>query len=177
MSDTLADTYPLAMRILHWLIALLIIGLLAVGFIMTSLDRDSQWHGTLYHLHKSFGVTVLALAVVRLALRLTLPVPPLPSVIPAVERFLAHAGHWALYLFMFLMPVSGWIMSNSFGQPATWFGFSLPRIVTTDRVRGALASDIHYYGAWTLILLLAGHISAVLFHYLRQRVNLLRRML
>lgn len=172
-----SDKYPFSIRLLHWLIALFIIALLTVGFVMTGMDKADPLRGTLYGLHKSFGVTVLMLAVLRLSLRLKLGTPPLPAVIPALERTLAGLGHGTLYAFMFLMPISGYVMSTSYGLPVKWFGLALPRLVDVDKARGALAADIHYFAAYALIGLLAAHVGAVAFHYFRQRVNLLRRML
>ena len=74
------------------------------------------------------------------------------------------------------MPISGYTMSTSFGLSVHWFGVTLPKLMGVDKERGALAADIHGYGAWVLIALICGHVGAVLWHYLRQHINLLRRM-
>jgi len=177
MQQSLIEKYPLAIRILHWLIAVMIIGLLAVGLYMTGLSRDNPNRALLYGLHKSFGVTVLVLAFVRLGLRLKLGVPKLPEVIPWIEQKLAELGHYALYGFMIAMPLSGYIMSNSFGLTVKWFGIELPRLVTIDKARGLLALDAHTYMAYALIGLIVVHAGAVVLHYIKHRVNLLNRMI
>ncbi len=173
----MTEKYPLTIRLLHWLMALLIIGLLIVGFVMSSLPNGDPMHGTLVSLHKSFGITVLALALVRLVLRLTLALPPLPESIPRRERLLAHLGHWRSYGFMVAMPLSGYLMSASYGLPVKCLGILVPRAVSIDKARGEQAWDIHSYGAYALVIMLLLHVGAVLLHYLRERVNLLKRML
>ena len=173
---TTSSKYPLSIRILHWLMAIIIICLLAVGLIMSDMPKTDPLRGTLYSLHKSFGVTILMLFVLRLALRLKLGKPPLPDSIPRSERILAELGHWALYGFMVAMPVSGYLMSTSYGLPVKWFSLALPKLVGIDKDRGMLASDFHTYAAYALIALLVLHVSAVLLHYVKHRTNLLRRM-
>ncbi len=177
MQQPESGKYPLVIRILHWLIALTIIALLAVGLFMTGLSKSDPLRGTLYGLHKSFGITVLMLAALRLPLRMILGAPPLPETIPAMERILAHLGHWALYVFMFLMPVSGYVMSTSYGLTVHWFGIALPKLVGVDKARGELFSDIHTYAAYALIGLIAVHVGAVILHYYRHKENLLKRMI
>ena len=170
------EKYPLPIRILHWLMALMIIGLLAVGLYMTGLSHDNPQRAQLYSLHKSFGITVLMLAVMRLGFRLKQKAPALPAAIPPTERKLGELGHWALYGFMFVMPLSGYLMSTYYGLSVKWFGAALPKIVGVNKLRGGLASDIHTYAAYALIGMLALHMGAVALHYFKERVNLLRRM-
>ncbi len=169
--------YPPSIRILHWLIALCIICLLIVGLYMTGLQKADPLRGTLYGLHKSFGITVLMLAALRLVLRLKLGKPPYPAAIPVSEQKMADLGHWALYGFMFAMPISGYLMSTSFGLPVKWFGLTLPKLVGIDKARGALSADFHQYAAYTLIAVLVIHVSAVALHYFKHRTNLLKRMI
>jgi cytochrome b561 len=174
---TVRNKYPLIIRILHWLMALLIIGLLIVGLIMTGMDKDDPNRSLLFALHKSFGLTVLMLAALRLVLKLLLGGPPLPMAIPFFERLLATLGHWALYAFMFAMPISGYVLSTSFGLPVKWFGIPMPKLVGIDKTRGELAGDFHEFAAYALIMLLLIHVGAVAIHYFKERVNLLKRMI
>lgn len=168
--------YPLGIRILHWLMALIIIGLLCVGLYMTGMSKDDPLRGTLYMLHKSFGVIILVLFFVRLLWRLGAGVPALPDVIPAAERNAAHLGHYALYLFMIGMPLSGFIMSQAGSYPVVFFGITLPRLMEKNPPIGKLMDTIHDYGAYTLIALLCLHVAGVVFHRVKERVNLLQRM-
>ena len=143
---------------------------------MTAIPRSNPTHDTLYNLHKSFGITVFALAFLRLGLKLKLGAPPFPSVIPRIEQWLATLGHWALYGFMFLMPVSGYVMSASYGLPVKWFGLPIPRLVSIDKARGVLAGEIHQFAAYSLIVMIMLHVGAVIQHFLIHRLNLLKRM-
>jgi len=168
--------YPLSLRLLHWLMAFIIIALLIVGLIMTGLPGNDPLRPTLYALHKSFGLTVFLLAALRLFLRLKEGVPPLPEIIARSERMLAQAGHWAFYDYFALMPLSGYLMTNSFGMPVKWFAVELPRLIGVDKDRGHLLADFHAYAAYTLIGLITLHVLAVVVHYVKERVNLLKRM-
>jgi len=168
--------YHLSIRILHWLMAAIIISLLAVGLIMEDLPRSDPLRATLFSLHKSFGITILFLAIIRLGLRLRLGIPPLPDIIPAIERVMAELGHKTLYCFMFALPLSGYLMTNSFGFPVKWFGIELPRLIDADKARGHLLVDFHQYAAYILIGVISVHALAVLWHFLKQRLNLLSRM-
>ncbi len=170
------EKYPFSIRLLHWLIAVMIIGLLTIGLIMTGMAHDNPSRATLYSLHKSFGITVLLLGLLRLWLRLRLYIPPLPEALPALERKLAHYGHYMFYVFMVAMPVSGYVMSTSYGLPVKWFGLELPRLLTVDKARGQLAADFHAWAAYTLIALIVLHVAGVLKHLIKERINLLARM-
>jgi len=85
-------------------------------------------------------------------------------------------GHWALYGFMFLMPVSGYVMSTSYGLTVHWFGIALPKLLSVDKARGALFGDIHSFAGYTLIGLITLHVGAVILHFFKEKENLLRRM-
>ncbi len=171
------EKYPLAIRITHWLMALLIIALLTVGLIMTGISRSDSLHKTLYGLHKSFGVVVLCLWLLRVCLRLKLGVPALPEAIPATDKKLAYSGHYLFYLFMIAMPLSGILMTNAFGFPVSFFGFELPRLIGADKPMGQIFRDFHGYAAYALIGLIGLHVAGVIKHRLKERVNLLQRMI
>ncbi len=169
--------YPAALRVLHWLMAVVIIGLIAIGLYMTSLPKNDSSRALFYSLHKSFGVTMLLLCIIRLGLRLRMGTPALPDSIPAHEHRMAHAGHIALYGCMILMPLSGYCMTNSFGFPVRWFGLNLPVFFGTDKARATFMAESHSLIAYTLIALVLLHIAGVIKHMLKERVNLLARMM
>jgi cytochrome b561 len=175
--ETIADKYPLAIRILHWLMALLIITLLCMGLYMTDIPRTDPLHGQLYDLHKSLGFTVLVLAAIRLTCRIKLGAPPLPSIIKPFEVLMANLGHLGLYFFMFAMPLSGIIMTNSYGFAVHWFGIVLPKIIGVDKDRAHLAGEAHEYMAYALILLISLHVAGALKHYMFEKLNLFKRMM
>jgi cytochrome b561 len=169
--------YPLSIRILHWLMALIMIGLLCVGLYMEGLPKEDPMRGALYSLHKSFGVTVFLLFLIRWFLRARLGVPELPDVITAIEKLSAKLGHYALYGFMAAMPLSGYLMSSFGGRPVKLFGLELPNIVEKNPELSGFFREFHKYAAYTLIIALTLHVLAVIYHRVKERVNLLSRML
>jgi cytochrome b561 len=171
--------------LLHWLIALGILALIVIGLVMTQLKIPQMLEFKLFQLHKSIGITVLLLAVVRLLWRFTHRPPPLPAQTPPLEKGAAHGLHWLLYVFMLGMPLTGWavVSSSPFNLPTVLYNLVpwpdlpiLPDLANKAAVSRALAW-VHAYGAWTLIGLLAVHIAAVLRHHLFKREPILRRML
>ena len=178
--------YTAVAILLHWLIAAGIAALIVIGLIMTQLSaRLPQMEVfKLYQLHKSIGITVLLLAVLRLLWRLTHRPPPLPQEMPAVEKGAAHGLHWLLYLLMIGLPLTGWavVSSSPFNLPTVLYSLVpwpdlpiLPRLPNKAAVSHALAW-VHAYGAWILIALLVAHIGAALRHHFIRRDPTLGRM-
>lgn len=161
---------------LHWLTALLILGLATVGLIMTELP-SSPFKMQVYALHKSFGLTVLALALLRLLWRLLAGSPDdLPG--SRLQTMAAKAVHLALYVLLFVMPLSGWLFNSAAGFPLRWFGIvTLPKLFTGyNPDLKHLAHEIHETGFYILAALLLVHAGAALFHHYIKRDNTLKRM-
>lgn len=169
--------YHPALRTLHWLMAVLILSMLALGTYMAELPRSAPMRGDLYALHKSIGVTLFFLLLLRMVVRLGTVVPPLPPGINAWERGLAELTHAAFYVLLCLMPLSGIIMSNAFGMGVAWFGFGLPRIVEPDRNLGKLAGIAHEWLGYGLLVLIAAHVAGVVKHRFFDKNDVLDRML
>lgn len=166
---------PLA-KGLHWLMAVLILGLLALGIVMTEMPLSPE-KLTLYAWHKWAGVTVFLLVWLRLAWRLTHRPPPLPAAMPPQVQRLAHAGHTLLYSLMLLIPLTGWLMSSAKGFQTVWFGvLPLPDLVGRDRDLGDLLQQVHKGLNVLLMATLAGHVLAALWHQFVRKDGLLRRM-
>ncbi|WP_096700513.1 cytochrome b [Magnetospirillum sp. 15-1] len=164
---------------LHWLMAAAILALLGLGFVMTGLKPGSPLQFKLYQLHKSVGVLVFGLAVLRLGWRLGHQPPPLPAAMGPGERLLAHAGHWALYGLMLGLPLAGWavVSTSPYNIPTILFGVvDLPHL-PLPRDLNALAKGTHMIGAWLLIATLMGHVTAALRHHFVLRDDVLVRML
>ncbi len=169
--------YTATAKALHWGIAVLIFGLLGLGFYMTGLSL-SPTKLQLYSWHKWVGITVFALVVVRLAWRLTHRPPALPSHMSPIERLAAHAGHHLLYLLMFAIPLSGWLMSSAKGFQTVWFGvLPLPDLLAKDKALGDLLQTVHMALNFLLIAVLLGHIGAALKHHFFDQDDVLTRML
>jgi cytochrome b561 len=161
---------------LHWLIVALIIT--QVGLALAA----SQLHGmpklAMLARHKSVGITILMLAVVRLLWRLVNPKPPLPLTLKPYERFLANFTHAALYVIIFAMPLSGWIMSSARGFPVSWFGlFQLPDLVAKNRPLYEAMLNTHGALALALAVLATLHVLGALKHHFVLKDTVLRRML
>jgi cytochrome b561 len=172
---------------LHWLIAALVIANICLGLYFSSLNRDDPSLFTLVQTHKSIGLTVLVLSVIRLLWRLVNPVPPLPAGMSVPLRFAAHASHFLLYFLIIAIPLSGWalVSSSPMGLPTMYFGwFEWPHIgFLADLTRAQkmpLRHDfgtIHVYLAWSAIVLVPIHVLAALYHQFLRRDEVLKRML
>jgi cytochrome b561 len=169
--------YSFALRVLHWLTALCMFVVIPVAWYMTTMDRHDPSRGNWVTLHKSIGLTVLLLTLIRVVTRLSGTAPPLPQSIPPFEQTLAHVGHGLLYVILFAMPISGYVNSYGGGHPVNWFWlFQVPAVVPQDKALGHLGSRIHYALAYLTYVLIAGHVLAVVYHQLIQRVDVLGRM-
>ncbi|RZJ06796.1 MAG: cytochrome b [Rubrivivax sp.] len=172
---TTATRYnPIAIA-LHWLMALAIIGSFSVGFYMADLPFSLQ-RLKLYNWHKWAGVTILALAAVRLLWRLThRPPPDLPM--PAWQARTAHVTHNLLYVMFFAVPLLGWAYSSAAGFPIVWFGvLPLPDFVPKDKELADTLKLLHKLAAYGLAVLVAGHLGGALKHHFIDRDGLLARM-
>lgn len=173
----MTNTYTATAKTLHWGIAVLIFGLLGLGFYMTDLPL-SPTKLQLYSWHKWAGVSVFALAVVRLAWRATHRPPALPTHMAAIERLAAHAGHLMLYVLMFAIPLSGWLMSSAKGFQTVWFGvLPIPDLLAKDKELGDLLQILHLGLNLGLVALLLAHIGAALKHHFHDKDDVLIRML
>lgn len=164
-------------RSLHWLMAVLIFGLMALGLYMHELPLSPQ-KLQLYAWHKWAGVTVFLLVWLRLAWRVTHPAPPLPASIPTPARRLAAAGHATLYLLMILIPLSGWLMSSAKGFQTVWFGvLPIPDLLDRDAALGETLKEVHETLNVLLMITLTGHVLAALWHRFVRRDGVLGRIL
>ncbi|WP_334175109.1 cytochrome b [Pseudoxanthobacter sp.] len=170
---------------IHWLTALAILALLVMGFVMTSARPGSPLQFSLFQWHKSVGITVLALTVLRLGWRLSHRAPALPDTMPGLEKLAAHLGHVGLYGLLFALPLSGWavVSTSPFNIPTVLYGL-LPwphlEFLTAFAPKAAInpvVSEAHELAAWLLIALLVVHIAAALRHHFLIRDTVLTRML
>jgi cytochrome b561 len=172
----MSTAYTPVAKGLHWLMAVLILGLLALGIVMHEMPLSPR-KLELYAWHKWFGITVLLLVWLRLAWRLTHRPPALPATLSAPLRRLAHAGHALLYVLMIVIPLSGWLMSSAKGVQTVWFGLvPLPDLLGRDRELGDLLQQAHKLLNRLLLLTLAGHVLAALWHHFVLKDGTLRRM-
>lgn len=150
-------------KLLHWTMAVLILAMLFVGIAMVT--TVSRAHDTLIALHRPLGIALLALVLVRLAVRLRRGSPPLPASVPPAQRIAAVASHWLLYGLMIAMPLIGWAMVSAGGYPVTMAGgFHLPPLVPADVRLFALLRALHTWLAFALFGLVLLHLAAALLH-------------
>lgn len=158
----------------HWVIAVLIIGLLALGLYMVPLPVSLS-KLKYYGWHKEFGLLVLFLAIFRLIWRLSNVNPELA--LPWLEKIAARSMHWAFYVFMFAMPITGWLITSAAGLPASFFGlFTLPNIIAPDEDKLILFEWIHEWLGYALIAAICLHFTAALKHHFINKDDILRRM-
>lgn len=159
--------YPLAMRILHWTMAMIILGMIWAGWTMVLLDDHvPAKFDVFYPWHKSFGMLILLLALIRFTTRLRSTIPTLPTGFSRREACFAKAAHIALYTLMILVPCMGYAMSISYTQSdgVSFFGISLPELLPKNDARFEVFRAMHRYLAYTLLGLVALHVLAALKH-------------
>jgi cytochrome b561 len=183
LPSTQSLSYTRTAKLLHWLIALLIIGMLALGWTMGKVS-DMSLKFSLFQLHKSIGITILLLSLIRLGWRLTHTAPPLPTGMPLWEKAAAHITHTLFYILIIGMPLTGWIMvsSSTRGIPTMLYGLvQLPNLPYFSTLPNK--GDVGHSFGWlhgNLAFLLAGlivlHIGAAWKHHLFNRDDVLTRM-
>jgi cytochrome b561 len=172
---------------LHWLIALLLIGNICSGLYFSGLPHSDPNKFFLTQLHKSFGLTILMLSVIRVVWRLMNPVPPLPRGMGKPLRVFARGTHFLLYFLILAIPLSGWMMvsSSPLGLPTMYFGlFQWPHIsflydqpIADKKMLVQNFATIHAVLAWSAIILIPLHVAGALFHQFIRGDDVLRRML
>lgn len=161
---------------LHWLMAILILGIFCVGVYMHDLPL-SPAKLRIYSWHKWAGVTAFLLVLVRLAWRAGHRPPALPAAMSPWQRGAAHAGHALLYLLMLAVPLSGWLMSSAKGFQTVYFGLlPIPDLLGKDAALGTRLKDIHEALNFLMMALVAGHAGAALKHHFVDRDDVLMRM-
>ena len=160
------DKYPTSLRVLHWLRALLIFGLIAVGWTMTSLDDEmAEKFGELYPLHKSFGLLVLLIVLVQIGIRALSRLPG-PADLPTHERVLSQVVHVAIYALLLIVPLMGYAMSSTFAHSdgVTFFGLHVPELLPKNDTAFRVFQLLHKVLAYTLLGLVVLHVAGALKH-------------
>lgn len=167
--------YDTITRLLHWVIALLLIGLISMGWYMTSI-QDQPNSGWYFNLHKSFGIVAAMLIFFRLIWRFTHKPAPLPSSVPYWQAIVSRAIHFLLYFCMLIMPLSGFI-GASFGKHGiVFFGVALPNWVNQSHAISEQFFEVHVVFSWILVGFIALHMLAAIKHLAINKDKVFQRM-
>lgn len=178
MFKNTADRYGLVSKLLHWVIALLILGLIGEGWYLVGLSYYDANQPRLLALHKTFGMLVLFLALARIGWFFASRPPDLTSALPRGQRLAAHGLQRLLLLAMLVLPVTGYLVVTSSDAPVDMFGlFQIPVLFAIDDSFRELCNRIHKYTAYGTLVLVLGHAGAALWHQFVTRDGMLARMI
>ena len=167
--------FPAASRLLHWLMAAMIVAMLFIGVGMAA--SLSPRYELLVSIHRPLGIAILVLCVLRMVNRFINPPPELPATLPSLQRFAAKASHILLYALMFIMPLVGWGMLSAARYPIVLYGpLRLPPILPHDLTLYAWLRDLHAGLAYLFFATFLVHFGAALFHGLIRRDGVLGSM-
>ncbi|HSG56301.1 MAG TPA: cytochrome b [Paracoccaceae bacterium] len=175
--DQTAQSYTTIARLLHWIMALLVLGMIAAGFLMVQDGLARPLRNTLFIFHKNAGVLVLVLIVLRIAYRLVQPPPALPAHLPSWQVRAAGASHLALYALLVVMPVAGYVRVKAGGFPIESLdALGIPSPVPRSEPLAELAKAVHHYAGFVITGIVAVHISAAFYHAILRRDGVFSRI-
>ncbi len=173
-----SNRYGLVSVVIHWLVALAVFALFGLGLWMTGLTYYSEWYRTAPALHKSVGIVLFAVMLLRVLWRFLTAKPAPISSHSATVRMLSSLGHGLLYLGIFLVMISGYLISTAEGRGISVFDlFEIPALITGLPDQADLAGEVHFYVAWGLVVFAGLHGLAALKHHFIDRDSTLKRML
>ena len=174
MLTNTASTYGSVSKFLHWLIFLLVTGMLIFGFFLDDIPKDYQ--GMAYSWHKGTGLTILGLMIIRIVWALINTKPSPVAFTPMWQVFLERLVHWCLYLLLLVMPLAGWIGSVAAGHVPSIAGFAFNLPIAKNKELADLAFSTHNNVALIIIALVSLHVLAALYHHFIKKDNVLMRM-
>ncbi|MEL6202449.1 MAG: cytochrome b [Pseudomonadota bacterium] len=170
-------SYKTPARILHWTMALLVLGMIPVGFLMLNDALSRELRNMMFISHKNMGVVLLLLILVRIVYRWRNPPQLKPVELAPMQEFAAHATHIGLYILLLVMPLSGYIRVRAGGFPIEALdALGIPALVPRSDGLAAVAKSVHYYAAYGITILIAMHIGAALYHGLVRKDDIFSRM-
>jgi cytochrome b561 len=170
--------YTEVAQALHWLTALLVFLTIPLAWVMVNMPSTAHIAGQLFTLHESIGITILIIVATRLTWRARHPAPPLPESFARWDRLVAHVSHWLLYVILLGMPISGYLMNATGGDPTGFYWlFNLPNLPKNDALSN-LGFWLHVVtGQWLLYALVILHVAATAWHVSVRKDGTLERML
>ena len=176
--------YALIQRLLHWAIALVVLGALAIGLIFAIYDgfagtKEAFGEATtnlFYKYHKTFGVIILFAMIVRILVKLRLGKPAYAQPLSRFEHVASNAVHGLLYLGLLIMPVLGWLGTAAGGFPVQFFGWTLPGLIGKDKALYEILMEFHGVIGWIMLICVLMHIGGALKHWLVNKDGVMTRM-
>lgn len=170
------DRFGIIAILLHWLMALLLIGLVSLGYYMKAMPISLE-KLKFYGWHKEFGILALMLVIVRLTWRLRNRTPTLNN-IAMLEKIAARLAHCGFYIFIFALPVSGLLLTSAAGLPVSFFGwFTVPNLVSADEAQRLWYTQLHQWLGYGLIATFCAHVMGALKHHFIDRDDILTRII
>ena len=171
------EKYHKSIITLHWLIAIIVLILIALGLNMVDIERGTPERAFYYNLHKSFGVTLLLLMMARIYFRIKFKSPPLPSSVSIFQQTVARASHFIIYISLVLMPLSGLIASQFTKYGVKYFGlFTIPPLFSQNKFYYDLFQNLHKAFAIVIMVMVSIHIFAALKHIFVDKDNIFQRI-
>jgi len=172
------SSWGLVQQTLHWLIVALVVAQLIVGSTLGATPADASLWRTLFPLHATIGMSIFVVMLVRLLWRVSNPVPELPDTLKPWQKTLAHGNHWLLYIILIGLPIGGYVLVSTHGQPIPFFGWSLPPMpfVPQSETLQATIKAMHGLGAMIVVVLVVLHVAAALRHGYLLKDGVLQRM-
>ena len=173
-----APSYDSVAQALHWLVAVLAVAVVLLGWTIEGLPRNTPQRDLLMMVHSSVGLAILAAMIFRTGWRWRHPPPPLPPSLGRLEAGLARCTHFVLYLIFVLMPLAGYLNAAAAGHPVDFFGvLSIPPLLSENGRLSQVAIAIHLVGQYPLYLFVTLHVAGALFHGAVKRDGVVGRML
>lgn len=171
------DRYSMPAVVLHWIIAILIIGLIVLGYYMVDIPRNTPDRAFYFNLHKSFGITAAIFIAAQIVWHFTHRAPALPVTMAGWETKATHVAHGVLYLLMVAVPISGYLSSSFSKYGVHLFGLKLPHWGWDDQALRDMWVSLHSIISMALVALVVIHVLAALKHALMDRDGVMKRML
>jgi len=177
-----SNRYTLTQRLLHWVIVVLVLGLLAAGLTFWTLGYEGvvgvfgeELTNELYKYHKTFGILVLLLMILRVGLRFAAPPPAYEQPLGTPERLVGGGIHLLFYVLLIGMPIGGWIATAAGGFPVEFFGWELPGLVGKNEALSQAMFQFHGFAGLIVLALIVLHVGAALKHW-RLKDGIMRRI-
>jgi cytochrome b561 len=159
------EQYGFIAKSFHWITAILILVVAPIAWYMDTIDKADPARAYWHTMHRSIGLTILALTILRVIWLRIAPPPPMDEAMARIQKILAHATHGLLYLVLLAMPISGYLMSAAKGREISFFWlYTMPQLTPINEQLAHFSHELHETGQWALFALLGVHVLSALFH-------------